>query len=270
MFTSRLPRLAMALALAAALVLAAAADAAVISFSVWREGFSDAEMNPGDLAGAPGVRVANWNNFSHLETTLGDDEAVLYDDGSTVAGGFQMDAALSAGFLVGNRSSGLTNDPQMFAGVVDERSANGTMVSFTDIPFDQYDIYAYWRTEGAGADFVAGFTIGGTTYYARDGISIPDASGNGYIRSADTTITDNTPSSVDRGNYVQFEGLTGSSQSLHLFAASSRPDDIDRNKWSGFQIVDTTPASAQPIPEPAAALLSLAAAGALALRRTRG
>ncbi|WP_009960424.1 PEP-CTERM sorting domain-containing protein [Verrucomicrobium spinosum] len=201
------------------------------------------------LAGAPGVRVGYWNNFNESNLVLDAADSMRYDDGTLVGGSFTMTFNIPASQgLLTNRTSNTTNDPQMFNGVVDVYSATASTAAFSNIPFETYDIYVYMRNDGANR--IGGFTIGGTTYYARGtGVAsdnIPGTDGSGYVLSTDTTIIDGTDSSVDQGNYVRFSNLTGSSQILSLFAADGSTG-VERNKVAGFQIVAT--------PEPSRAVL---------------
>lgn len=215
------------------------------------------------LAGAPGVRVGYWNNFNESNLVLDASDSVRYDDGTVVGGGFSMtfNIPTSQGAFT-NRTGATTNDPQMFNGVVDVYSATASTATFSNIPFETYDIYVYMRNDGANR--VGGFTIGGTTYYARgSGVAsdnIPGTDGSGYVLSTDTTITDGTDSSVDQGNYVRFSNLTGSSQILSLFAADGSTG-VERNKVAGFQIVAT--------PEPSRAMLLILGSVLMLTRRHR-
>jgi len=242
-------RLQQLVALTIGLSLASAArtsNAVIISFSAYATNTSNV-MGSADLAGAPGVRVGNWNNFSAFNQDLGDDENVVYDDGSIVTGGFLMAFTVGSGSF-SDRSSGHANDVKMYDGVVDTFASS--TVALSNIPFDQYDIYFYMRDDGTAR--AGGFTIGGTTYYVRGGLGNPDNSGNGYVLSTDTAITAGTDSSIDQGNYVRFTGLTGSSQLITLLAAPGS-DSVTRNKWGGFQIVQ--------VPEPSTLVMLLGLAG---------
>lgn len=219
-------------------------------------------MATNELAGAPGVRVGYWNNFNALNLTLGDDESVYYEDGTAVGGGFQSQLTISipaTGNFSDRSVSPVTNDLKMVSGVIDTYTAN--TLTLSNIPFAQYDIYVYMFDDGATRS--GGFTIGGTTYYARGGAGNPATDGSGYLLSTDTTITPGDDSSVDQGNYVRFANLTGAGQVLSLFAADGSTT-VERNKTGGIQIVA--------VPEPGTA--GIFALGALLglrhARRRRG
>lgn len=216
-----------------------------------------------DLAGAPGVRAANWNNFTSTNMTLDAADNVRYNDGTLVGGAFSMEVNIPA--THGNfstRTGNTINDPQMFGTVLDVYDTTATTATFTNIPFETYDIYVYMHNDGSSR--IGGFTVGDVTYYARGAgtasTNLPGTDGSGYVLSTDTTITNGSDTSVDQANYVRFSNLTGSSQILSLFAADGSTG-TERNKVAGFQIVQT--------PEPGRAFLLVAGVIALAFRRQR-
>jgi hypothetical protein len=220
-----------------------------------------------DLAGAPGVRTGNWNNLlSSADTThpstvvfdgiFGDEagETTLFNDGSTVGGGFSFTGPV--GFS--DRTSGsFSNDREMFNGV---RDVSGlSTITLANIPFAQYEIYCYMFDDGAGR--IGTYEIGSTKYYVRGGVGIPDSTGAGYVLSTDTT-TGTLLADHDQGNYVRFTGLTGGTVTLSVNALGLE-GNLARNKMAGLQIVS--------VPEPGtAALFGVGAlAGMLVLRRRR-
>jgi hypothetical protein len=222
------------------LSLAIPLNAAVISVNLL--GADNNSMSSAHLAGAPGVRVGNWNNY-HSSGPLGDEEDVFYDNGCVVGGGFRVTITLGGGgtiFSDRNHPAGdFQNDPQMFRNVIDERggqnSPSATVV--TGIPFDVYDVYVYMRDDGANR--IGGFRIGQTTYYARGGMGNPDNTGAGYVLSSNAAYG-STTADFGQGNYVVFRGLRGNSFTLETFGVSVSGVDIARNKWTGFQIVSET------------------------------
>ena len=94
--------------------------------------------------------------------------------------------------------------------------------------------------------------------YVRGGLADPTSTGSGYVVSNDTT---NGGANITQGNYVVFNGLSGSTLTAS-FAGVAAGDTINRNKVVGFQIVQT--------PEPSAlGVLAVGAAGLLRRRRAR-
>lgn len=217
-------------------------------------------MLVGDLAGAPGVRVGNWNNFNQNNALLDASDSVIYEDGTLVGGSFSMSFTFTGGIGTGgnfgNRTGESTNDAQLFNGVADVFTS--ATAAFSNIPFAAYDLYVYMFDDGASR--IGGFTVGSTTYYARGGAGMPNTSGTGYVLSTDTTIVNGVDASVTQGNYVKFSGLTGSDLLLTLFAADGSTT-TERSKVAGFQIVQ--------VPEPSRAVLLMIAFSAITARRGR-
>ncbi|MBN1361098.1 MAG: hypothetical protein JW993_10915 [Sedimentisphaerales bacterium] len=207
---------------------------------------SPGQMEPTDLAGAPGIRVANWNNLTNLNRTLGDDEAVVYDDGPAVDGiGISIDTPRNWSNRDNNNS--YQNDQIMYNGVIDCFN-DITTLTLMNVPFDQYDVYFYMRDDGASR--AGSFTLlGGPTYYLRGTTGNPTADGEGYVLSTDTTMTAGDNASIDPGNYAVFQGLSG--DSVFEITAVNAGDGTMRNKWAGFQIVGTVDPHSSRKPSPA-------------------
>ena len=94
-------------------------------------------MEATDLAGAPGVRVNNWNNWNYNNWVLGDNENVIDDSGVTVDG---FSVELSAWPVSGrwkDENTSSEDDAAMFKGVFDVFGSNWT-VTASGIPYD------YW------------------------------------------------------------------------------------------------------------------------------
>ena len=190
-----------------------------------------------ELAGAPGVRVSNWNPWYKGDFTLGDEAETLVDSSGATVVGFQ--AAYAGEDRWGQRQTGSDfNDPRMFGNVVDVFGA-GKSVSVSGIPYANYDVYVYMYDDTDGR--AGSFTIGDTTFYARglspggsEGAGNPADDGSGYVLSSDTTQGNSTD--IDQGNFVKFSGLTEASFVLDLGAVNA--GNLDRNKVSGFQIVE--------------------------------
>lgn len=251
MFTNNLTPQGLLVAASAALIglplLTSPAQAATIGVQFIGDG--RATMASDDLAGAPGVRTGNWNNLSGASL----DDTAIYDDGSTIGGGF---AVTPSDTSFSNRGNPSDNDEFLFNTVKD---VSGTYTVVVDnIPFAVYDLYIYRRSEAT--DRAGGFSVDGgtTTYYLGDvpgsHAGNPDATGSGYVLSTDTTFGGGA-SDVDDGNYTVISGLTASDITILATAYGPTP----RNKFAGFQIVE--------VPEPSS--LALLGIGSLLIARRR-
>ena len=201
------------------------------------------------LAGAPGVRTANWNSFLLTGTSLG---TLVDNKGATVSGASLTFSPGNANY--GNAGSQTTNDVALFSGHHDKFDGSNASVTVAGIPYARYDVYFYVKDDTV--DRAGSVTIGSTTYYVSGpfggNIGQPASDGSGYILSSDTsasfvsgstTVYDYT--TVDKGNYVKFTGLTGGTFTA-TYTAIATSAAARRLKVAGFQIVDTTPAGSAP------------------------
>ncbi|MEN8694025.1 MAG: fibronectin type III domain-containing protein [Akkermansiaceae bacterium] len=227
-----------ALAAAAIVATAGMASAEIISVSF------DASTSVGspnfptsELAGAPDVRVSNWNPWYKGDFTVGDEGQVIVDSSGASVAGFQ--AFYTGDDRWGQRQVGSgINDARMFGNVVDV-FGGGKAIEVSGVPYGAYDVYIYMYDDTDGR--AGSFTIGDVTYFARgisprgsEGAGIPTDDGSGYLLSADTSQGNSTD--IDQGNYVKFSNLTEASFVLDLGAINA--GNLDRNKVSGFQIVE--------------------------------
>ena len=211
-------------------------------------------MSPDDLAGAPGVRVSNWNNYQSATATLNGTDLV-YDDGTTVGGTFQV---TTDGHPHWAGPTDDINDPLMYTGahaLMSDVSQGGTLsITFTDVPFPLYDIYVYAMGQSANIRGGAITLVGGETFYTT-GSSTPADDGSGYIAMTTTSFTD--PGDIETGNYIAYKGLSGDQE---IEATCYLWGDHPRFQVYGYQIVE--------VPEPQTLAL-FALAGAVACRRRR-
>ena len=217
-------------------------------------------METTDLAGAPGVRVGNWNPWLKNDLTLGDaGQTILDNTGATVAG---LTATLSPSVGWTSRNNNNVNDQALFSDTLDVFGATRN-VAVSGVPFSLYDVYVYVYDDRDGR--AGSFSIGSTTYYVRgispaaglEGLANPATDGSGYVLSSDTTL--GTATDIELGNYVKFSNLTGTSFTLGMAAINA--GNLDRAKPVGFQIVA--------VPEPSVAALTGGLVGLLALMRAR-
>jgi hypothetical protein len=225
-----------------------------------------------DLAGAPGVRVGNWNNYASGGKTLPGQVTsptsgtLIYSDGTAVPASFQVTTSGEPGYVGTNT---LVNDRRMYSGAhhINSNSGSASMtVTFSDIPFTAYDLYIYAQGQNvSGSNFRGGSVeLGSEIFYTQGGAS-PQDDGSGYVPMTTTSIpTSPVESDIAFGNYAVFDDLSGSSQTVTL--TSYLWTDYARLQLYGYQIVEQV-SDTQPIPEPT--VLGVLGLGALALLRRR-
>ncbi len=155
----------------------------------------------------------------------------------------------------------------MMLGYLDTSDTSITTVTVAGIPADflitGYNVVVYYDGENGANQRVGAYSLGGTTYYGRDGGTV---FGGTYIQGQTTTAPignqDTNPDQanlVPAGNDLQFSNLTTASFNLTAQASVSS-DTANRAPINGIQIVQ--------VPEPSALLLGLGGA-LLGLRRRR-
>ena len=213
-------------------------------------------MSATDLAGANAdVRVGNWNNYASTNTTLEGDDLV-FSDGTTVGGDFQVDAFSSRGF---SAVSSAVNDELFYVGRPDMRDGDYMEWVVSDIPFDIYDVYVYAR--GTASDRGGSIAVTGqTTLYTRDGNAAND-DGTGYVQITGTSYDPNNPGDgvPAGGNFAHFASLTDSDLTIRLDTLDMGNTSVQRFHAVGFQLVE--------IPEPGSLALLGAGAALLLVRR---
>ncbi|MCU0791271.1 MAG: hypothetical protein MUE42_00090 [Opitutaceae bacterium] len=204
-------------------------------------------MAAATLAGAPGARQANWNSFTG--NTLDAMSTLVDNTGSVVSGLSFTHAEVNNNWT--NAGSPTVNDVALYSGHHDKFDGTAANLTVSGIPYARYDVYFYIKDDTL--DRAGSVSIGSTTYFITsiygNGGGHPASDGTGYIRSADTEATLNGAiydvSTIAKGNYVKFEGVTGSSFTAN-YTALATSAAARRLKVAGFQIVDTTPAGSPP------------------------
>jgi hypothetical protein len=179
------------------------------------------------------ARTGYWNNLtcpSFSGETVQNFLTLVDDIGAPVSG---MEVTITA-----NAASGvffgpdavatppLSNDPNLFASVMDQLSSGTSTMSITGIPYPVYDLYVYVRDDGSTR---AGTIIANDiTIEIYGGAGIPTATGSGYVvwTWPDTTLP---------ANYAVFRGLSGNVTAS--FVANSIGSASPHLQICGFQIV---------------------------------
>jgi hypothetical protein len=235
---------------ASLLALITCAHSAVISYN-W-DYYGTIPTNSTSFAGV--VSVANWNNSYPGTTTpptVVSPTINLIDNSGVVTtmdiyfSGIGQYRILSS--HPGNDGDG-TYNKELLNGYVDMLDGNPVTVSLAQIPYSNYDIYIYLSADVANRE---GYVSddGGLTYYFRTLGSAAITGSNASLIQATETSDLGTNAAA---TYARFSNLTGSSQSLSVYA-------LGNGGIAGIQVVQ--------VPEPSAALLG--SLGMLMLLRRR-
>ncbi|MCE5186350.1 MAG: hypothetical protein LLF76_09520 [Planctomycetaceae bacterium] len=209
----------------------------IISFNIVPSG--NTTMYASHYAGAPGVRVNNWNMFNGDTLSFG----IVNGAGQPVSG---MSVSLATAYNISDRGGSIGDDVSMFRTVLDQFNGSASTLTITGVPFARYDLYFYVLADensGAANDRGGSFTVGITTYYIRTGSAtrVTATDGTGYLLSDDTTF--GTGMDVELGNYVKFTNLSDNLTATMI--AENINGGALRLKVSGFQIVNqATPLAA--------------------------
>lgn len=235
-------------------VSAYSAPGTVAAFSV---NLTDANnpMTFHDLSGAPGARVAYWNNIvmsfgmvtNAIANPLDYHGTILTNTVVQVLPNNPPQQAIVFG--TGTRT---TNESVLFNVFFDQGANNGTSqhsyIVVSNVPYASYDAYFYFQNDTASGNVVTNragqVTINGVTQYRLNSLSAPSTPGNdgsGYVQAVQPGSPPTSCAQVPFGNYIKFSGLTDSTlnvdwgavgQDLFLDAAS-----VTRVRLAGFQLV---------------------------------
>jgi hypothetical protein len=216
-----------------------------------------------ELAGAPGVRVSNWNNVIitavNTDFSFADGGATFLTNhlGNLVNG---MTLMMNMGNGGGQRTDGNNgaNDIRMITSHIDKYEANpeGRIAAF-GVPYAKYSIYFYvYPDTGGGLNNERGgyFTITNSldptdfqTRWLKGGVNgtipLPDADGNGWVMST-TSVQPSTWANIQAGHYVVIPNLTNADFEVRFAAVGGGAGGIPggnsarRLKFAGFQIVE--------------------------------
>lgn len=241
------------------LVLAAAVSATVCAGAA--RGATSVGINfvggGADVTAAAGViSQGNWNNEAGNSGTA---ITGLSDSTGTVVSGLSL--SYTSDYNVGSATSSTSGFDQLYSGHLESAYAaaatgnagsNRVTAYLTNIPYTSYNLYVYTSNKGSGGtvyESTSGASNGGAPV-GTNGMAYSDAAASTYIAD---------------DNYVEFTGLTGSSQYLVGSNATNSGGGGFNSGFAGLQIVSTTPA----VPEPATLGVVAAGLGMLLLKRRK-
>lgn len=237
------------------------AGAAIISFNFTDNGTPESTMLPDDVAGAPGVAVANWNNLNVNGAGPTSRDSLIYDNGASVLG-----ASVTWQTDLGQwRLPHAVEDghDRMWKGYLD--SQNSATITVTGLSFDTpYDVYIYFDGANASQWRIANFAIGDVSAFGEDSENTNWGAGQNEAKLYQIPVPGTggnqpfpTSPNNSEGNYVILRGITGSDFVINVTNGPNA--GTARAPVNGFQIV--------PVPEPTAAALGLLGTAVLLRRR---
>ena len=216
------------------------AQAKSVAFCIYGEtvGTGGYGVYPGQTAGLPAVEQIGWNTFG----TADPQPAGLIDNTETVVPGLvvSFDPTNQIAWCNWDDPAGNPNDFMYCVGTAGKRDPGQASVIITGIPYASYDIYVYVSAlDGPGIDpgTDGKITVGATSYY----FHAVQFDGSTFTKATRTTV----PSPIGTapvGNYCQFTGLSGASQTI---TAESIGATDNGAAICGFQIVQAAGARVQ-------------------------
>jgi hypothetical protein len=207
-----------------------------------------------DLAGAPGVRFAYWNNLpmgSNPGTTTNSLAPVNYHGNAlpntlvqVMSGALQQNSFNTIG-------TATTNESALFDTFLDQGMNNGTTVASTlvvsNVPYASYDAYFYFYNDNGQTGRPTQVTVGGTTQYRINSASAatqPDDTGSGYvIASPQPGSLPASIANVPAGNVIKFSSLTDTTLTATWAGVGqdyiADAQSVTRARLVGFQLVKT-------------------------------
>jgi len=195
----------------------AAGQAGVISYN-W-DYYGTVPTDSTSFAGV--VSAANWNN-SYPATpnppTAGNPTTNLKED-SGVATAMDIHFSGTNQWHLGPFWTGApqdvdgTHNKRLLKGYVDMVGGNPVTVNLAEIPYAKYDIYVYLSADTAGRE---GHVTDGTSTFYFQTYGSDAISGDNAVFAQATETDDLTPNAA--ATYAKFTNLTGTSQSLSVFA----------------------------------------------------
>ncbi|MGI9244112.1 MAG: hypothetical protein ACR2RV_25165, partial [Verrucomicrobiales bacterium] len=185
-------------------------------------------LSAGDSAGVPAVAQTNWNSVSSgfqngNNSDLTPGSASLVDDSGTASGAL----VTWSGDTTWSTNNGTSNgDNKLMNGYLDETGGAASTITFTNIPYSEYDVYVYFGSDGNNR---TGSVSDGQTTYS---YSTSSNTGGGFPGSYNQTT--DTGNASPAANYAIFSSKTGSSLTITNTRGSNNVG------VQGIQIVETT------------------------------
>jgi len=243
-------------------------QAQVISWSFDQYGFDNAAGGsgvpvPNTQAGV--VLASNWNdswseNFSAYPGGNPVTVNNLFDNTGTATGASVTYNSYNGYRIAGSHAGADANgtyNKEMLNGFLNAGPATwnppvtNDTTTFNSIPYAQYNIYVYISDDTAGR--VALVSDGAITYdLSTEGPAAISGANALLVQSTDTSGANPT------GDYVEFTGLTGASQTITVIPGDPNPTDA---AWVGLAAVQIVA-----VPEPGVVALSLCGLGLLAIK----
>ena len=186
-------------------------------------------LDPTTLAGALDVIQENWNNTELLTGNSGNTSRIASPIADTLVDSEGTRSPAQISFTMNNPWSGAnTATPygSLMSGYLDTNANNDASVSFTQIPYPEYDIHVYIGSNGNNGR--NGQITDGTTTYSFDAISNEGLTGSSYVQTLETSNT-----TFPDANYAVFSGKTDSSFTVTYLRGSGN------GGIHGIQIVPT-------------------------------
>jgi hypothetical protein len=241
-------------------------------------GSADA-MNFRYVAGAPGVRLAYWNNFVYIGSTpgghptntagsLANSKGNLLPNTTVTMDAFSQGANNGGIGIVNNaiaydttQTGRTTNESCLFNTYFDQggnsvatTSARDSHLVVSNIPYASYDAYFYFYNDTGATNRPGRLIIDGNAYWRNNyygrgssggNYNLPDNNGNGYLQAITPPGFTAFPTvlQVPVGNYIKVAGLTDPNLSVTWGGASvdivGDANATIRMRLAGFQIVSS-------------------------------
>jgi hypothetical protein len=175
-------------------------------------------MDPRDEAGIPPAWDVHWNVANWTSGTLAGqgitDITNLVDSMGIPTGVSVTNSGSGELSEYWNASSTGTGDQNMMVNFI-QTDTNRQTITFSDIPYEFYDVYVYTLPDVAGETRMGQFTIGSETYYAQtDGT---DWRNTGYVQVQNRSVAE---ANANPGNTIRFKDIRENTFSLEFGAAA--------------------------------------------------
>lgn len=209
-----------------------------------------------NLSGAPGSRVAYWNNLFNSGKIVTNILSSVFD----YQGNYYTNTAVyfvvaTNGLNAGGQSAigtRTTNESVMFNTYFDQGGDAGnsvtSFITVSNVPYSTYDVCFYFYNDSSQTTRVSQVTIDGVTQYRNNGpngaAGLPDNNGNGYVTASPQPGTlPPSPSCqiIPFGNVIRFNSLTDSVLNV-AWGAEGQDVFVDaagvtRSRLAGFQLI---------------------------------